>query len=88
MVRKQELEDAMDRVAHLYSAGPTWAEWIENIGIDPNDILACAQEHAETVALFPQIFHGENGNAVSFGSGFTLAVMVMTAHNEKLSINK
>jgi len=65
--------------------GPPWGEWIENIGIDPNDVLACAQEHADVADSFPELFHGHNGNAISFGAGFTLAVMVMTVYQEKLT---
>lgn len=55
-----------------------WAKFMESQGIDPNVVLEVSDEHKRTMESY-----GMNELDISFGAGFTLAVVALSLQKEK-----
>lgn len=84
MIGLDELNAGLDIVRDMQQNGPTWGDYVEGQGFDPNAILDCGCDHADTLADMQMIKPAERPNhMVSFGAGFTLAVVVMHMMRER-----
>lgn len=85
MKGRKELEEALYHIDTLHNPdnGTPWNVMMEQEGIDPNAVLDCSAEHAETLVIYGVIDNNQREpNAISFGAGFTLAIVLMRMERE------
>lgn len=76
MIREEELNQALQLLKHMQQHGPAFAEYMESVGIDPESVFLCAAEHADAINHLGAV-SSPAAAAISFGAGFTLAVVVL-----------
>lgn len=88
MITATEFREALEAIEAMRAEGrPTWGEWMEKtIGIDPNVVLHESDTHAVSLAhagVIPPLDAALETHAISWGSGFTLALMLMHLREER-----
>lgn len=79
MIGYEELQEALEKVKDMqWDTDLPWSKFVESMGFDPGAILDIAADHRETMEKY-HMFDSE----ISFGSGFTLALIVMSMQSEK-----
>jgi hypothetical protein len=78
MIGREEIREAFLKVqAMMEENDPPWSKFMEKEGIDPNVVLEVCDEHKRTMESF-----GMDELDISFGAGFTLAVVVLSLRRE------
>lgn len=79
MIGREELRQAFHRVNELSTDSDLpWSKFMESQGFDPNVVLEVANEHRQTMETF-----GMDELDISFGAGFTLAVVALSLEEGK-----
>jgi hypothetical protein len=79
MIGREEIREAFLKVqAMMEENDPPWSKFMEQEGIDPNVVLEVSDEHKRTMESF-----GFDDLDISFGAGFTLAVVALSLQKEK-----
>lgn len=76
MITTEELDQGLELLKHMQQHGPGFCEYMESVGIDPDSVFLCAAQHADAINHLGATSSPESA-AISFGSGFTLAVVVL-----------
>lgn len=79
MIDKETLDEALLEVRDIqYNADLPWSKFMESMNFDPNGVLEIAAEHSEIMRSY-----GLDDPALSFGSGFTLALVALSMQKRK-----
>jgi hypothetical protein len=78
MIGREEIRQAFLKVNEMMEENnPPWSKFMEQEGFDPNVVLEVSDEHKRTMEEY-----GLNDQDISFGAGFTLAVVVLSLRRE------
>jgi hypothetical protein len=79
MIGREELRQAFHKVNEMSTDSDLpWSKFMESQGFDPNVVLEVAHEHRQTMETF-----GLKDLDISFGAGFTLAVVALSLEEGK-----